>query len=124
LRDVTFSPQFQQAIESKQVAQQEVSRMAFVVEQAEKERRRKIIQAEGEAESIRLKARALARNPGLTQYEYVQNLPSDVRTIITDSRTIVNLGDVGTATPRAQNSASNAAASLPEPSASGAPGAP
>ena len=113
LRDVAFSPQFQQAIERKQVAEQEVARMAFVVQQADKERRRKIIQAEGEAESIRLKARALARNPGLTQYEYVQNLPSNVKTIITDGRTIVNLGDISSAQTNV-----NAAASLPTPATS------
>lgn len=111
LRDVAFSPQFQQAIERKQVAEQEVARMGFMVQQADKERRRKIIQAEGEAESIRLKARALARNPGLTQYEYVQNLPANVRTIVTDGRTIVNLGDINSAP--SVNAA--AAASLPTP---------
>lgn len=114
LRDVAFSPQFQQAIERKQVAEQEVSRMAFVVQQADKERKRKIIQAEGEAEAIRLKARALARNPGLTQYEYVQNLPSNVKTIVTDGRTIVNLGDINASSP-STNSANAAAASLPTP---------
>jgi len=93
LRDVSFSQQFQQAIEQKQVAQQDVQRMTFVLQQADKERRRKIIEAEGEAESIRLKAAALAQNPQLVQYEYVKNLPANVRTIITDNRTIVNLGD-------------------------------
>ena len=98
LRDVSFSTQFQQAIEQKQVAQQDVARMAYERDRAEKERRRKIIEAEGEAESIRLKASALAANPGLTQYEYVQNLPSNVKTIVTDDKTIVNLGDIPAAT--------------------------
>jgi regulator of protease activity HflC (stomatin/prohibitin superfamily) len=93
LRDVSFSTEFQQAIEQKQVAQQDVQRMAFVVQQADKERRRKIIEAEGDAESIRLKAAALAKNPQLVQYEYVKNLPDNVRTVVTDGRTIVNLGD-------------------------------
>jgi prohibitin 2 len=94
LRDVRFSDQFQQAIEQKQVAQQDVERMKFVLDQADKERRRKIIAAEGEAESIRLKAAALSQNPQLVEYEYVQSLPGNVRTIITDSRTIINLGDL------------------------------
>jgi regulator of protease activity HflC (stomatin/prohibitin superfamily) len=93
LRDVSFSTEFQQAIEQKQVAQQDVQRMEFVVQQADKERRRKIIEAEGEAESIRLKAVALAKNPQLVQYEYVKSLPANVRTVVTDGRTIVNLGD-------------------------------
>ncbi len=96
LRDVSFSPQFQQAIEQKQVAQQDVQRMTFVLDQADKERRQKIIEAEGEAASIRLKAAALAKNPQLVQYEYVKNLPDNVRTIITDNRTIVNLGESST----------------------------
>jgi regulator of protease activity HflC (stomatin/prohibitin superfamily) len=93
LRDVRFGEAFHQAIEQKQVAQQEVQRMRFVLDQADKERRRKIIEAEGEAESIRLKAAALAQNPQLVEYEYVKNLPANVRAIITDGRTIVNLGD-------------------------------
>lgn len=117
LRDVSFSPEFQGAIEQKQVAQQDVSRLAFERDRADKERRRKIIQAEGEAESIRLKAAALAQNPGLTQYEYVQNLPSNVKTIITDGRTIVNLGDV----PNAAVVASETPAPPPAPRQNPAP---
>jgi regulator of protease activity HflC (stomatin/prohibitin superfamily) len=93
LRDVRFSDEFHQAIEQKQVAQQDVQRMRFVLDQADKERQRKIIEAEGEAESIRLKAAALAQNPQLVQYEYVKNLPGRVNAVVTDGRTIVNLGD-------------------------------
>jgi regulator of protease activity HflC (stomatin/prohibitin superfamily) len=113
LRDVSFSQQFQQAIEQKQVAQQEVQRMTFVVQQADKERRRKIIEAEGEAASIRLKADALAKNPQLVQWEYVKNLPQDVKTVVTDGRTIINIGDAATAT-RTPSAATNAVAAEPE----------
>lgn len=94
LRDVSFSSEFQAAIEQKQVAQEDVARMAFERDRADKERRQKIIEAEGQAQSIRLKAAALAQNPDLTRYEYVQNLPSNVRTVVTDGRTILNLGDL------------------------------
>ena len=124
LRDVAFSPQFQNAVEQKQVAQQDVQRMEYERDRAEKERRRKIIEAEGEAEgeaeSIRLKAAALSANPGLTQYEYVQNLPSNVKTVVTDNKTIVNMGDVsaGGASPGAvvaadENNNSSAAQMAP-----------
>jgi prohibitin 2 len=92
LRNVRFSNEFQQAIEQKQVAQQEVQQMKFVLEKADKERRRKIIEAEGEAESIRLKAAALAQNPQLVEYEYVKGLPDNVNTVVTDGRTILNVG--------------------------------
>ncbi len=114
LRDVAFSTAFQAAIEQKQVAQQEVPRLIYDRDRADKERRRKIIEAEGEAESIRLKAAALAQNPGLTQYEYVQNLPRNVKTIVTDGRTIVNLGDV-------PNSAAVADEGAPAPRATPTP---
>ncbi len=94
LRDVKFSDQFQQAIEQKQVAQQEAKRMVFVLEKAKLERERKIVEAQGEAGAIRLRARALARNPQLVQYEYVKGLPDNVRTIVADSKTIINFGDL------------------------------
>ena len=113
LRDVSFSPQFQQAVEQKQVAQQDVARMAYERDRAEKERRRKIIEAEGEAESIRLKASALAANPGLTQYEYVQRLPGNVKTVVTDDKTIVNLGDLPASTVVAADDSGNAPSPAP-----------
>ena len=94
LRDVKFSDDFQQAIEEKQVAQQEAKRMVYVLEQAKLERERKIVEARGEAGAIRLRARALARNPQLVRYEYVRNLPSGVRTVITDANTIMNFGNL------------------------------
>ncbi|MBI3947142.1 MAG: prohibitin family protein [Armatimonadetes bacterium] len=106
LRDVKFSETFQQTIEQKQVAQQEVQAMEYILDQTRKERDRKIIEAEGTAEAIRLKTQALAENPQLAQYEYVQKLPANVRTVITDSKTILNFGDLFTAIPRQNPEAS------------------
>lgn len=114
LRDVSFSAQFQQAIEEKQVAEQQVQRMTYVLQQAEKERRRRIIEAEGEAQSIRLKARALSKNPQLTQYEYVEGLPDNVRTVVTDNRTIINMSNVDAP---AKNNGSAAAIAAETPNA-------
>jgi len=94
LRDVRFPEAFQAAIEQKQVAQQEAQQMVFEVERARSEKQQKIVAAEGEAQSIRVKADALAQNPQLVPYEYIKRLPDDVRVVITDSRAIVNLGDV------------------------------
>ena len=96
LRDVKFSDEFQQTIEEKQVAQQDAKRMVFVLEQAKLERERKIVEAQGEAGAISLRARALARNPQLVQYEYVRNLPDGVKTIIADTNTIINFSDLFT----------------------------
>lgn len=105
LRDVKFSEAFQSAIEQKQVAQQEAQAMEYVLEQARKERERKIVEAEGIAQAIRLKAQALAENPQLAQYEYVQKLPAGVRTVITDSKAILNFGDLFASPPHPNSEA-------------------
>jgi len=93
LRNVQFSKDFQQAIENKQIAQQEAQRMKYVLEKQELEKQRKIIEAEGEAESLRLKGKALADNPALIQYEYVKLLAPSIQAIVTDQNTIFNFSD-------------------------------
>jgi regulator of protease activity HflC (stomatin/prohibitin superfamily) len=94
IRRVTFSVEFQKAIEQKQIAQQEAQRMQYVLEREKQEKERKIIEAQGEAESIRLKGQALASNPALIQYEYVQKITPGIQTIITDGKSIMSLGDI------------------------------
>lgn len=94
VRDVNLTPEFQKAIEQKQIAQQEVQRKQYELERERVEKDRKVIEAEGEAKSITLKGDALAQNPALIQYEYVQKIMPGVQTIITDGRSILNLGDL------------------------------
>lgn len=93
LRNVQFSKEFQQAIENKQIAQQDAQRMKYVLERQELEKKRKIIEAEGESESLRLKGKALADNPALIQYEYIKLLAPNVQAIVTDQNTIFNFSD-------------------------------
>jgi len=94
LRDVRFTPEFEKAIEKKQIAQQEAQRMKYVLEKEGMEKKRKIIEAQGEAEALRLKGEALAKNPELIRYEYIKRLAPTIQTIITDGRTILSLGDI------------------------------
>jgi prohibitin 2 len=93
LRNVQFSREFQQAIENKQIAQQEAQRMKYVLERQEMEKKRKIIEAEGESESLRLKGKALADNPLLIQYEYIKLLSPNIQAIITDQNAIFNFSE-------------------------------
>ena len=93
LRNVQFSREFQQAIENKQIAQQEAQRMKYVLERQEQEKKRKIIEAEGESESLRLKGKALADNPLLIQYEYIKLLSPSIQAIITDQNAIFNFSE-------------------------------
>ena len=67
--------------------------MKYVLERQELERQRKIIEAQGEAESLRLKGKALAENPLLVQYEYVKLLSPNIQAIITDQNSIFNFSD-------------------------------
>ncbi len=86
LRDLRFSESFAKAIEDKQIAEQNAQRMEYVVEKTEKEREQRIIEAEGEAQAIELKGRAVAENARVIQYDYVRKIAPNVSTIISDGR--------------------------------------
>ena len=51
LTELSFGREYSAAIESKQVAQQEAQRAAFVVDRAIQEKQQKIVQAEGKFSS-------------------------------------------------------------------------
>ena len=100
VRDVTFSSDFTNAIESKQIAEQSAVEATFRVQEEEQEAERirvrskgardaEIARAEGDAQAIVLRAVAnaealrlvseqIAANPNLIQYLYVQNLSDNV----------------------------------------------
>jgi regulator of protease activity HflC (stomatin/prohibitin superfamily) len=88
LRDIQFSAAFAKSIEDKQIAEQNAQRMEYVLERTEKEREQKIIEAEGEAQAIELKGRAVAENATVIQYDYVRKIAPNVGTIISDGSTL------------------------------------
>jgi regulator of protease activity HflC (stomatin/prohibitin superfamily) len=107
VRDISFSPEFTDAIERKQIAQQDAQQAAFRVQQAEQEAEQArveaqgqadsaVIAAEGEAQSTVLRAQAeaealdlvnevLAENPSLIQWRYINELGDQVRLIVLPS---------------------------------------
>ena len=107
IRDISFSSQFTDAIEQKQIAEQQAQQAAFRVQQAEQEAEQArveaqgqadavVIGAEGDAEAIVLRAGAeaealtlineiIAENPQLIQYEYINQLGENVRLIVIPS---------------------------------------
>lgn len=90
IRNVQFSPLFQETIQKKL----EAEKMKYVLEAQELEKKRKIIEAEGEAEAIRVKGKALSENPMLIQYEYVKLLAPNIQAIVTDQNSILNFNDL------------------------------
>lgn len=100
VRNITFTPEYADAIERKQIAEQEAERAKFVVEQQKQEAERlreeakgekdaAITRAEGEAEAAKIRAageaealrlinQVLAQNPDLLQYKYIEKLASNI----------------------------------------------
>jgi regulator of protease activity HflC (stomatin/prohibitin superfamily) len=100
VRNITFTPEYADAIERKQIAEQEAERAKFVVEQQKQEAERlreeakgdkdaaitraegdaesSKIRAAGEAEALRLVNEVLAENPDLLQFKYIEKLASNV----------------------------------------------
>lgn len=78
LRHIAFSDQYAQAIEDKQVAEQRIQKAEFQRQEAEKIKEKKIIEAEADAESIKLKGDSLRSNPEVIQFEFVQKIGGDI----------------------------------------------
>jgi regulator of protease activity HflC (stomatin/prohibitin superfamily) len=107
LRDITFTPEYAQSIEQKQIAEQQALQAKFVVEQKKQEAEQarqvaqgqadaaviqakgeaeaRLIQARAEAEALKLIADALASNPNLLTYEYISKLSPSVRVMLVPS---------------------------------------
>lgn len=95
ITELSFSPQYSAAVESKQVAQQEAQRAVFLVERAKQERQQKIVQAEGEAESARLIGQAIGANPGylkLRKLKASQNISKVIAQ--SNNRAFLNAGSL------------------------------
>ncbi|MDP3975850.1 MAG: prohibitin family protein [bacterium] len=78
LRNILFSDVYLQAIEDKQVAQQRIQKAEYERQEAEKAKEKKIIEAEAEAQAIKLKGETLRANPQVIQFEFVQRMADDI----------------------------------------------
>jgi len=91
LRDVTFTKEFERAIEEKQVAEQTAKKMEYVLDKEKKEAERRVIEAKGKANAIEIVNRVLRKSPDYINYLYVDKLADDVKVIVSDQRTIMDL---------------------------------
>ncbi len=94
LRDVHFTPEFGKAIEEKQIAQQEAERMKYVLEKEQLEAKRKEIEAQGKARAIQIVSEQLKRNPEYIKFLYVDKLAHNVKVIVSDQATILDLRNI------------------------------
>lgn len=59
---MTFSPEFTNAVEAKQIAQQDAQRAAFIVDKARQEKQGMVVKAQGEAKSAELIGDAIKKS--------------------------------------------------------------
>lgn len=67
-----FGKEYRQAVEAKQVAQQEAQRAHFIVERAVQEKRSIVIRAEGEARSAEMIGAAVRDNPAFIELRKIE----------------------------------------------------
>jgi len=118
IRNIAFSNEFTQAIEQKQIAQQQAQQAVFRVQQAQQEAEQArveaqgkadaaVIAAQGQAQATVLQAEAqakglaaineiLSQNPNLIQYQYINQLGDNVKLIIVPSNSpfLFNMQDL------------------------------
>ena len=101
ITELSFGKEYTAAVESKQVAQQEAQRAAFVVERAKQEKQQKIVQAEGEAEAAKMLGQAIGMNPGFLKLRKIRAAQTIAKTIansqnrvfLSGSNLMMNIGD-------------------------------
>jgi regulator of protease activity HflC (stomatin/prohibitin superfamily) len=93
LRNITFTPEYAQSIEQKQIAQQQAEQAKLLVQKAQQEADQlraqaqgqadaAVTKAKGDAEALRQIAAALKDNPDLLTYTYIQKLAPNVGLIL------------------------------------------
>jgi len=88
---LTFGREFTQAVEQKQVAQQDAEKARFVVEKAEFHKQAAVIQAEGDTEAAELLAKAFAQaGEGLVELRRIE-AAEDIANNMAQSRNVIYL---------------------------------
>lgn len=82
LRDVAFDPDFVAAIEAKTIAENQLARKTFEIEQAREDAKSIISQAKAEAGSLAAKATALTQNPDYLKVVQSEVLGETLETLI------------------------------------------
>lgn len=91
-----FSPEFNKAIEAKQVAQQEAEKQKYVLQQAELEQQTKVAQAKGEAEAAKLNAESLKAQGGalVVMREWIDKWDGKLPTVASSSGLMIDLKSI------------------------------
>ena len=114
ITDLKFGREFEKAVESKQVAQQDAERARFIVEKALQDKKSIVIRAEGEARSAELIGRAIQNNPGFVQLRRIEAARSIATSVANGSNAVYLNSDALLLNPAA-GTAGNVSAAQPAP---------
>ena len=90
--DIKFQPEYERAVEGKVVAIQHAERAKNETEEIREKKEQAILTAQGQAESMRIKANALVANPKLVEFEAVQKWDGKLPTMMMGNSTpFINL---------------------------------
>jgi len=81
---INFSPEYEKAVEAKQVAQQQAEKAKYLVLKAHEEKKKTIIHAEGERESASMIGDAIKNNPGFIELRRI-NVAKEVAGLLSKS---------------------------------------
>jgi prohibitin 1 len=88
---MTFGKEFTNAVEQKQIAQQEAERAKFVVEKAEQEKQAAVIRAEGDAVAAELISSALEKaGEGLVEFRRIE-ASKEIASVLAQARNVTYL---------------------------------
>jgi len=93
LTHINFSAQYEQAVESKQVAQQQAEKAKFLVLKAQEVKKTTIIHAEGEKMSAEMIGKAIKDNPGFIELRRIQVAKEVAQMLSTSSNRMVLSSD-------------------------------
>ncbi|KAL6946860.1 Prohibitin-2, subunit of the prohibitin complex (Phb1p-Phb2p) [Hanseniaspora vineae] len=88
---MTFSPEFTNAVEAKQIAQQDAQRSAFIVDKAIQEKQGLVVRAQGEAKSAELIGEAIKKSKDYVELKRLDTA-KDIAEILSKSpnRVVLN----------------------------------
>ena len=69
---LSFSPEYERAVEQKQVAQQQAEKARWVVEKAKEQKKTIVLKAQGEQQAARMIGGAIRDNPGFVELRRIE----------------------------------------------------
>jgi regulator of protease activity HflC (stomatin/prohibitin superfamily) len=114
IRNVRLPTEYANSIEQKKVKQQKIEEAEYEIQVAEKNKERQVIEAEAEAEQIRIKGEALRENPEVLDLRYIEALRENDNTVyvpvdggVTLTRDVRDDSEPGAGTARVDTASRN-----------------